>query len=81
MKLFWFFYFVGKQVYKLEIFKNLKIHDIFYMSLLKKENIKKRWVDKNITKLDFEVGGNSKEYKEETIWNSTIYIKKLEFGY
>ena len=35
---------------------------------------------KNVTKLDFEAG-NDKKYEVEAIWDSTIFVKKLKFGY
>lgn len=54
-----------KQVYKLKLLKKWRIHDVFYISLLKKNITKKRWVDKDVT--EFEVGSNNKDYKVEKI--------------
>ena len=48
------------------------------MSLLEQNITKKKWVNKNITKL--EAANNSKEYKVEAIWNSAIYANKAK-GY
>lgn len=45
------------------------------MSLLEYNTIKKRQIDKFLSKID---EGDSKEYKVETIWDSDIYARKLE---
>ena len=44
------------------------------MLLLKQNTTKKGWIDKNKTKLD--ISKNSKKYKVETIYNSTVYTRK-----
>lgn len=41
-------YYVKKQVYKLKLWKKQKIYNVFYISLLKSDIIKKRWKDKII---------------------------------
>ena len=58
---------INKQAYKFAFSKNLKIYNIFYILLLKKDIIKKKQIDKNnIIKLD--VGNiNKKNYKIKTI--------------
>ena len=55
---------VGKQAYKLELPKKWKIHDVFYMLLLKQDITKKERVEK-VPELD--AGDNSEEYKVEAI--------------
>ena len=68
---------VAKQAYKLKLLKRKKIYDVFYMSLLKQNTIRKKQVDEKVNKLEFEAG-NSKEYKVEAIWNSVVYANKAE---
>ena len=53
------------------------INNIFYLSLLEQNIVEKRQVDKNITKLEFKTC-NSKEYKMEAIWDSTVYTNKAK---
>lgn len=38
-------YLVSKQAYKLELLIRWKIHDVFYVSLLKQDTTRKRWVN------------------------------------
>ena len=45
------------------------------MSLLKQNTIRKDWVKENVTELNI---GDSKEYKVEAIWDSTVYTTKSE---
>ena len=49
------------------------------MLMLEQDTIKKMRVDKKVTELEFKVG-NSKEYKVEAIWDSTVYANKAK-GY
>ena len=51
---------IDKQAYKLKLPKKLKIHDVFYVSLLEQDTTKKRQV--NDMQLEFEAG-NDKEYE------------------
>ena len=52
------------------------------MSLLEQDIIRKKWVDEKIVKqLEFENGGDNKEYKIEGICNSTVYAKESKAGY
>ena len=76
---FWVLYPVSKQAYKLKLSKRWKIHNVFHVLLLEQDITKKRWVDKKITKLEFEAGGSDK-YEVEAIWDSAIYANKAE-GY
>ena len=68
---------VGKQVYKLELPKKWRIHDVFYVSLMEQDITKKERVD-NETELD--AGDNSGEYEVEAIWDSAVYAKESESG-
>lgn len=52
---------------------------MFYRSLLEQNIIKKRRINDFLSILEF-TAGNDKEYKVETIQNSTVYIKKAD-GY
>ena len=65
---------VGKQVYKLELPKKWRIHDVFHMSLLEKDRITKRRVDENVTELD--AGDKSGEYKGEAIRDSAVSVRE-----
>lgn len=71
---------VKKQIYTLKLFKKWKIYNVFDMSLLKQNNIKKGWTDYIISKLEFNKGSNGKQYTVEKICNNAIYTKKSE-GY
>ncbi len=70
------FYIVGKQVYKLEVPSKWKIHDVFHVSLLEQDIIRKKRVDNALPEskkdLEFKAGGN-KEYEVKVIINSTVY--------
>ena len=74
------FYPVGKQAYKLELLKKWRIHDVFYVSLLEQDIIKKGQVHKeNAEELD--AGDDSGEYEVEAIRNSAVYVKESESGH
>ena len=73
---FWVIHLIGKQAYKLEFLKKW-IHNVFHMSLLKKDITRKEQVDKKILKLDSRNKDNQ-EYKVEAIRDSTVYAKELE---
>ena len=71
---------VGKQVYKLKLSKKWRVHNVFHMSLLEQDTIKKGQVSKAVPKLD--AGNkNSKEYEIEAIWDSIVYANKSESGH
>ena len=59
-------YLVGKQAYKLELPKKWKIHNVFHISLLEQDIMKKRQVNDTQLNFKFKVGYN-KEYKVESI--------------
>ncbi len=71
-------YLVGNYAYKLKLQKKWKIHNVFYVSLLEYDIIRKRRVDKRTIQLEFEVRDNGGEYKIEKIQNSAVYAKILE---
>ena len=66
---------VGKQVYKLELARKWKIHDVFYVSQLEQNT---RWKGREFLVPEFEPEDNDKEYKVETIRDSVIYDKKVD---
>ena len=66
---------VGKQAYKLELPKKWRIHNVFYMSLLKQNITRKERAHKNVTEFK---AGDSKENKVEAIWDSAVYANKAE---
>ena len=69
---------VGKQAYKLKLLRKWRIHNVFHVSLLEQNNIKKERIEKV---LELDAGDDSKEYKVEEIWNSAIYAMKSESGH
>lgn len=75
--LFWVFYPVENQVYKLKLPKKWRIHDIFHVLLLKNNIIKKNWVDKMTSQLKFKINNKSKECKVKEIWVNAIYTREL----
>lgn len=69
---------IDKQVYKIALSKKLKIHDVFLMSLLEQDIIKKEQLNETSqSELD---DINNEEYKIEAIWDSEIFAKKLDSG-
>ena len=78
-ELFWVLHLVGKQTYKLELPKKWKIHDVFHVSLLEKDTIKKEQVyEENAEELN---AGDKGEYKMEAIWDSVVYARESELGH
>ena len=70
---------VGKQAYKLKLPKKWRIHNVFHISLLEQDTIKKGQV--NDMQLDFEFeAGNDKEYEVDGIRDSAVYAKKSAIG-
>ena len=69
-------YLIGKQAYKLELPRNWKICDVFHMSLLKQDIIRKKRMNK-FSALEFEPG-NNKEYEMDAIWDTTVYINEAD---
>ena len=79
--LFWVFYLVGKQAYKLELSRKWRIHNVFHVSLLEQDTTRKRRVDKNnARKLDAS-GNKGNKYEVEAICNSAVYARKSKLGY
>ena len=71
---------VGKQVYKLELSKKWRIHDVFHVSLLEQDTTRKGRVhEENAEELD--AGDDSGEYKVEVIRDSAVYAKESESGH
>ena len=70
---------VGSQAYKLELLKRWRIHNVFHIFLLEQDTTRKGRVDKKTAEqLEFETGGNNKEYKIEGICDSAVYAWKSE---
>ena len=73
--LFQVFYLVEKQAYKLELTRKWKIYDVFHVSLLEQETIRKGRVDKK--KMDLDAGDDKwREYEVEAICDSAVYARK-----
>ena len=68
---------IGKQAYKLELFKNWRIYNVFHVSLLE-QNITKKGRELSVPKFE---PGNNKEYKMEAIWDSAVYVRESESGH
>ena len=69
---------VEKQAYKLKPLKKWKIYDVFHVSLLKQDTIRKGWTDENMT--EFEAGNNKKEYEVEGSWDNAVYAQESAAG-
>ena len=79
--LFWILHPIEKQVYKLDLSTKWKIHDVFHMSLLEQDTIKKERINELFLKPEPEFNtGNNKEYEVEAIIDSAVYAKEAE-GY
>ena len=73
---------IGSQAYKLELPKQQRIHNIFYVSLLEQDITRKGRVDEKTAKqIEFKAGSNNTEYKGEGICNSAVYAKESEVGH
>ena len=73
---------VGKQAYKLELLRKWKIHDVFHVSLLEEDIIRKKQVDEEVRQMEFDIGDNeSREYKVESIRDSVVYTRESESGH
>ena len=73
---------VSSQAYRLELPKQLRIYDVFHVSLLEQNTIRKGWVDEKIVKqLEFEAGSDNEEYEMEGICDSAVYARELEAGH
>ena len=65
---------IGKQAYKLELSRNERIHDVFYVSLLEQYIIRKGRMNE-FSAPEFELG-DDKKYKVEAIQESIVYVKE-----
>ena len=52
---------VGKQVYKLELPRKWRIHDVFHVSLLEQDTTRKGRVDKEVRQMEFNAGDYESE--------------------
>ncbi len=74
------FYVIEKQSYKLELSTKWKLYDVFHVSLLEQDTIRKRYVNektllKSEKKFEFEAR-NNKEYEVKAIIDSKVYNKQ-----
>ena len=70
---------VKKQAYKLDLPTKWRIHDVFHVSLLEQDTIKKGQINELFPELESEFDtGNNKEYKVEVIIDSAVYAKEAE---
>ena len=67
---------ISNQGQKLKISKRKKIHNVFHMLPFKQESNRKKQF-KKILKSD-NANMESEIYKIETIWDNTVYAKKLQ---
>ena len=65
------------QTYKLELPKNSKIYNVFYVSMLKQNITRKGRINEFAEVPEFEPG-NNKEYKMKAIQDSAVYAKKKD---
>ena len=65
---------VGKQAYKLDLPRNWRTYNIFHVSLLEQDNIRKGW---KFSVPEFEPG-DEKEYEVEIIQDSAVYLKETD---
>ena len=71
---------VSKQACKLELPKKWRVYDVFHVSLLEQDTIRKGRVSKEVPELD--VGNkDSEEYEVEAIWDSVVYANESESDY
>ena len=68
---------VRKQLYKLELPKKWKIHNVFYMSLLEQDTTTER---REFLVPEFEPS-NNKEYEMEVIQDNVVYVRESESGH
>ena len=70
---------VGKQVYKLNLFIKSNIHDVFYVSLLEQNIIRKGQTNEIFPEPELEFdASNNKEYEIEAIKDSVVYVKEAK---
>ena len=77
--LFQILHLVEKQAYKLDLSTKWKIYNIFYISLLEQDTIRKKRMNGLFPEPEPEFdAGNNKKYKVEAIIDSVIYAKKAK---
>ena len=64
---------IGKQAYKLELPRNWKFHNVFHVSLLEQDTIRK---GQKFSVPEFESGDDDKKYELEAIRDSAVYAKE-----
>lgn len=74
-KLFGVSHQVRKEVYKWELSKKWRMHNILQMSLLEQDIIRKRRVHKMMSRLEFENNYDGEEYKLKAIYDSAALYK------
>lgn len=68
---------MDKQAYKMKLPRKLKIHNVFYMSLLEQNITKKRWVNNNNIMAHLQLDKvESKEYEIKVICDNKLYANK-----
>ena len=72
---------VGKQAYTLELPKKWRIHNVFHISLLEQDTIRKVRVDDENNVAELDAGNKSGEYKVEAIRDSAVYARESESGH
>ena len=73
---------VKKQAYKIKLFKEWKIHDVFHVSLLEQDTTRKGRVDENVRQIYFDIGNNEGgEFEVGAIQVSVVYAREFEAGY
>lgn len=68
---------VGNKVYKLELPKKKRMHDVLYMSLLEHNTTRKGQVNEITSQLNFETDDKGEKYKVEGIQNNAVYAREL----
>ena len=73
---------IGKQAYKLELFRKWRIYDVFHVLLLEQDITRKGRVEKEVKRMEFDAGDNiSREYEVEAIRDSAVYTRESESGH
>lgn len=66
---------IKTRAYKLKLPKKCKIHNVFYISLLEQDTIRKEQIIEKVAELD---ASNSEEYEVEAIRNTEVNARKSE---